>query len=547
MTTAAQALVDCLRREGVDHVFGIPGTMNLPILDVLRATPEIRFVLTRHEQGAAFMAYGYARTLARPAIVTATEGPGVTNLATGIAAAFKGYVPVISISGAQELWLREKDASQDIDQVTFNRPITKWAYSIPSAGKVQEAVRRAFRVALTEPVGPVHLDVSKDILLAETSSEPIAPDAYRPTTPPACSAADLDRAAELIGRAERPLFVVGGGVLRESVVPAMKRLAEASGIPVASFQYYPDAFPTSHPLSLGPLGRNGYSSANRAAPQADLVIAVGAHIDLFSTGFKHGIIDRDAKLIHHCAVAAAIGVVFPVSHAVVGSTSSFVDGLARRLKERKNPWVDVAKLRSDWDAEREKTLDRSVRPMLPTLVAHAMRQALPKDGVVIADAGNAGKHMRVFMDTYEPHTFMYISDWGSVGAGLPIAMGVKLARPKQVVMAAVGDMGMMCNIGELETAVRERIAVVCVVYNDRGLGNERAFQKELYGGRLFAVDYNDVDFGALARGFGAYGERVEEPSGLAPALERAIASGLPAVIDVPINLDFHAAVIAKNP
>jgi len=547
MTTAAQALVDCLRREGVDHVFGIPGTMNLPILDVLRATPEIRFVLTRHEQGAAFMAYGYARTLARPAIVTATEGPGVTNLATGIAAAFKGYVPVISISGAQELWLREKDASQDIDQVTFNRPITKWAYSIPSAGKVQEAVRRAFRVALTEPVGPVHLDVSKDILLAETSSEPIAPDAYRPTTPPACAAADLDRAAELIGRAERPLFVVGGGVLRESVVPAMKRLAEASGIPVASFQYYPDAFPTSHPLSLGPLGRNGYSSANRAAPQADLVIAVGAHIDLFSTGFKHGIIDRDAKLIHHCAVAAAIGVVFPVSHAVVGSTSSFVDGLARRLKERKNPWVDVAKLRSDWDAEREKTLDRSVRPMLPTVVAHAMRQALPKDGVVIADAGNAGKHMRVFMDTYEPHTFMYISDWGSVGAGLPIAMGVKLARPKEVVMAAVGDMGMMCNIGELETAVRERIAVVCVVYNDRGPGNERAFQKELYGGRLFAVDYNDVDFGALARGFGAYGERVEEPSGLAPALERAIASGLPAVIDVPINLDFHAAVIAKNP
>jgi thiamine pyrophosphate-dependent acetolactate synthase large subunit-like protein len=546
MTIAAQALVECLRREGVDHVFGIPGTMNLPILDVLRATPEIRFVLTRHEQGAAFMAYGYARTLARPAIVTATEGPGVTNLATGIAAAFKGYVPVISISGAQELWLREKDASQDIDQVTFNRPITKWAYSIPTAGKVQEAVRRAFRVALTEPVGPVHLDVSKDILLADAVPEPIGPEAYRPSTPPACAAADLDRAAELIARAERPLFVAGGGVLREDVVPLMKMLVEKSGIPAATLQYYPDAFPTSHPLSLGPLGRNGYSSANRAAPQADVVIAVGAHIDLFSTGgFKYGIISRDAKLIHHSAVAAAIGVVFPVSHAVVGSTSSCIEGLAKRLKEKKSPWVDVAKLRADWDAEREKMLDRSVRPMLPTLVAYAMRQALPKDGVVIADAGNAGKHMRVFMDTYEPHTFMYISDWGSVGAGLPIAMGVKLARPKQVVMAAVGDMGMMCNIGELETAVRERIPVVCVVYNDRGLGNERAFQKELYGGRLFAVDYNDVDFGALARGFGAYGERVMEPSGLAPALKRAIDSGLPAVIDVPINLDFHAAVISK--
>jgi len=545
MTTSAQALVDCLRREGVDHVFGIPGTMNLPILDVLRATPEIRFVLTRHEQGAAFMAYGYARTLARPAIVTATEGPGVTNLATGIAAAFKGYVPIISISGAQELWLREKDASQDIDQVTFNRPITKWAYSIPTAGKVQEAVRRAFRVALTEPLGPVHLDVSKDILLASAPSEPIAPEAYRPTTAPACASADLDRAAELIARAARPLFLVGGGVLRESVLPAMKRLAEATGIPAATLQYYPDAFPTSHPLSLGPLGRNGYSSANRAAPQADVVIALGAHLDLFSTGFKHGIINRDAKLIHHSAVAANIGIVFPVSHAVVGSTRSFIEGLTDRLSKNSFKWLDVAKLRADWNAEREKTLDRSVRPTLPTVVAHAMRQALPKDGVMITDAGNAGKHMRVFMDTYEPHTFMYISDWGSVGAGFPIAMGVKLARPRQVVMAAVGDMGMMCNIGELETAVRERIPVVCVVYNDRGLGNERAFQKELYGGRYFAVDYNDVDFGALARGFGAYGERVEEPSGLAPALKRAIESGLPAVIDVPIHPDFHAAVVSK--
>jgi thiamine pyrophosphate-dependent acetolactate synthase large subunit-like protein len=458
------------------------------------------------------MAYGYARTLARPAIVTATEGPGVTNLATGIAAAFKGYVPIISISGAQELWLREKDASQDIDQVTFNRPITKWAYSIPTAGKVQEAVRRAFRVALTEPLGPVHLDVSKDILLAEAASEPIAPEAYRPTTAPACASADLDRAAELIARAERPLFLVGGGVLRENVLPGMKRLAEATGIPAATLQYYPDAFPTSHPLSLGPLGRNGYSSANRAAPQADVVIALGAHLDLFSTGFKHGIIRRDAKLIHHSAVASNIGIVFPVSHAAVGSTGSFIEGLSQRLQEKKNSWLDVAKLRADWNAEREKTLDRSVRPMLPTVVAHA---------------------------------FMYISDWGSVGAGLPIAMGVKLARPKQVVMAAVGDMGMMCNIGELETAVREKIPVVCVVYNDRGLGNERAFQKELYGGRFFAVDYNDVDFGALARGFGAHGERVLDPSGLAPALKRAIESGLPAVIDVPIHADFHAAVVSK--
>ncbi len=545
MITGAQALVECLQREGVDHVFGIPGTMNLPILDVLRATPEIRFVLTRHEQGAAFMAYGYARALHRPAIVTATEGPGVTNLATGIGAAYKGYVPLISVSGAQELWVREKDASQDIDQVTFHRPITKWAYSIPAPSKVQEAVRRAFRIALAEPQGPVHLDASRDILLEHCESEPIAPAAYRAASLPACAVADLDRAAQLIGEARRPIFLAGGGVLREGALRALQALAEATGIPVATLQYHPDAFPTTHALALGPLGRNGWSSANRAMPQADVVIALGAHIDLFSTTFKYGIISRDAKLIHHSAAAADIGVVFPVAHAVVGSTASFIDGLRQRLRKRWE-WTSVAALRREWDDERKRLLDYNARPILPPVVAHAMREALPKDGIMVVDAGNAGKHMRVFMDTHEPDTFMYISDWGSVGAGLPMAMGAKLARPKQPVMAAVGDMGMMCNIGELETAVRERVPVVCVVYNDRGLGNERAFQKELYGGRLFGVDYGDVDFAALARVFGAHGERVSDPAALAPALKRALESNLPAVVDVVIDQNTLAPVVYKK-
>jgi thiamine pyrophosphate-dependent acetolactate synthase large subunit-like protein len=280
-------------------------------------------------------------------------------------------------------------------------------------------------------------------------------------------------------------------------------------------------------------------------PQADVVIALGAHIDLFSTTFKYGIISRDARLIHHSTAAADIGVVFPVAHAVVGSTASFIDGLRQRLRQRWE-WASVAALRRDWDDERKRLLDYNARPILPPVVAHAMREALPKDGVMVVDAGNAGKHMRVFMDTHQPDTFMYINDWGSVGAGLPIALGAKLARPKQPVMAAVGDMGMMCNVGELETAVRERIPLVCVVYNDRGLGNERAFQKELYGGRLFGVDYGDVDFAALARVFGAHGERVSDPAVLAPALKRALESNLPAVVDVVIDQNTLAPVVYKK-
>src|SRR5204863_2941192 len=219
---------------------------------------------------------------------------------------------------------------------------------------------------------------------------------------PSCSATELDRAAELIAQAKRPILLAGGGVLRENSLGGLRALAEATGIPVATLQYHPDAFPTTHPLALGPLGRNGWSSANRAMPEADVVIALGAHIDLFSTTFKYGIISRDAKLIHHSPVGTDIGVVFPVAQAVVGSTSSFIEGLAERLKTRKWEWISVSKLRNEWEAERERLLDYKKSPILPPVVAHAMRAALPPNGVMVLDAGNAGKHMRLFMDTQQP-------------------------------------------------------------------------------------------------------------------------------------------------
>ncbi|MBI4507065.1 MAG: thiamine pyrophosphate-binding protein, partial [Chloroflexi bacterium] len=456
MITGAKALVDCLLREGTNHVFGIPGTQNLPILDVLRETPEIRFVLTRHEQGAAFMAYGYARACGRPAVVTATEGPGLTNLVTGIAAAYRGYVPLLSVTGIQEEWVRERDASQEMDQASFMQPITKWAYSIPSGRKVQEAMRKAFRIALAEPLGPVHVDGSRDVWLEEVEPEPIPPAAYRATTLPDCNAALLDRTMALLAQAERPVFVVGGGLLRESCSEAMAHLAERSGIPVAALQPTVDAFPTTHPLALGMLGRNGWSSANRTLPRADLIIAVGARFDVFSTTFKYGIISRAAKIVQNYAAPQQIAVVFPVTLAIAGSTRSFVEGLAARVERagRRWEWVDVPKLRAEWEAERRAEARADALPIVPPFVAHTMRKVLPRNGIMVLDAGNASKHMRVQFEAHEPRTFMYIDDWGSVGAGLPMGMGAKLARPDRPVMCVEGDMGMMCNIGELETAVR---------------------------------------------------------------------------------------------
>ncbi|MDH3286318.1 MAG: thiamine pyrophosphate-binding protein [Betaproteobacteria bacterium] len=546
-TTGARALVDALLREGIDHVFGIPGTQNLAVIDALRDTPQIRFILTRHEQGAAFMAYGFARASGRPSVVTATEGPGVTNLATAIGAAFRGFVPVISVCGVQESSMRERDATQDMDQVPFLRPITKWAYSIPNGEKVQESVRKAFRVALTEPQGPTHIEASSEILLEQVAPEPIDPAAYRNRVLPSCNSAQLDRAYELLVRAERPVFVVGRGVLSEGVTDAMANLAERTGVPVAVLQYSPDAFSSTHALALGPLGRNGFGSANRTVPKADVIIAVGAHMDVFSTMYKYGIFSQSAKLVHHSAAPGQIGIVFPVTLGVTGSTVSFIEGLSERAAQagRRKPWVDAAKARTDWEAELHGAVRAEAEPIQPQFVAHMIRKVLPRDGLLVVDAGNGGKHVRSYFESYEPGTFMCIDDWASVGGSLPIALGAKLARPDRPVLCASGDMGAMCNIGELETAVREKIPVVYVVLNDQGLGNERAFQQEHYGGRLYAVDYQNPDFGALAKVFGAHGEHVTKPGDLEDALRRAFASGKPAIVDVMIDQKTLAPVVYR--
>ncbi len=546
--SGARAMVDALLREGIDHVFGIPGTQNLAFLDELRATPQIRFILTRHEQGADFMAYGFARARNAPAVVTATEAPGVTNLATGIGAAFKGNVPVISICGVQESAMRERDATQDMDQIPFMRPITKWAYSIPCADKIQESVRKAFRVALTVPQGPAHIEAATEILTQPVTPQPIAPAAYRNTVPAVCDPAQIDAAWSLISQAKRPLFVIGRGVMKENSVAAMEALANNTGIPVAVLQYSPDAFPSTHALALGPLGRNGFSSANHAAPKADVIIAIGAHFDVFSTMYKYGIFSESAKIIHHTAAPGQIGIVFPVTLGITGSAASFIGGLAAHAAkgQPRTPWVDVARARAGFDAELQSALKPDQEPIQPQFVAHLIRKVLPENGILVVDAGNGGKHVRSYFKSYAPDTFMCMDDWAAVGGSLPIALGAKLAWPDCPVLCASGDMGAMCNIGELETAVRENIPVVYVIFNDQGLGNERAFQNEHFGGRYFAVDYKNPDFGALAKVFGAHGEHVARPGDLEGAIRRAFASGKPAVVDVMIDRNMLAPVVHRS-
>jgi thiamine pyrophosphate-dependent acetolactate synthase large subunit-like protein len=260
------------------------------------------------------------------------------------------------------------------------------------------------------------------------------------------------------------------------------------------------------------------------------------------------VFSENAKIIHHTAAPGQIGIIFPVEIGVAGSSASFIKGLAERAAksgERKS-WVDVAKARADFDAELNAVLKPDAVPIQSQWVAHVIRKVLPNNGICVVDAGNGGKHVRSYFKSYEPFSFMCIDDWASVGGSFPIALGAKLACPDRPVISASGDMGIMCNIGELETAVRENIPVVHVIFNDEGLGNERAFQNEHFGGRFFAVDYKNPNFGDLAKVFGAYGERVTQPGDLEGAIQRALASGKPALIDVMIDQNTLAPVVFKQ-
>lgn len=547
MTSGAESLVNALVVEDTRHVFGIPGTQNLPILDVLRRTPSIRFVLTRHEQAAGYMAYGYARVARKPGIVTATEGPGATNLMTPISAAYKGDVPIIAISGSPDREMLEREASQDIDQQAMFAPITRWSSTVPSGSKTPEIMRKAFRLALGSRQGPVHLNVSREILMEDANWEPLSPHTYRTNHTPACLDEDIGRAFELLEASDHPLILTGAEQMYEGAGAALIAMADLLGAPVVTNSDHLDAFPTVHPLSLGAIGRSGWVPTLAAVKQADVLLVIGGRLDSGSTLFGYDILPSGIKIVLNTNDPSQVGNYFPVEHAALGSVTSFLRGLTERIEAARlqKRWLDVEKVRvqaHEWRRSQQNPTDAPVQVPFATTV---LRDRLNADAIVCLDAGNATKHVRTHWDTYEPFNFFTTVDFGAVGSALPMAMGAKIAAPERQVVAIAGDMGFGCNMAELETCVRENINVIIIVFNDDGLGNEKAFQKALYGARYFAVDYSNPDFAEVALVFGAHGERVEKPDEFGPALDRSLAAGKPALIDVQINPDTLAQVVLR--
>lgn len=537
---AGQAVVEALRVEGVRHVFGLVGSSLIEVLDAMYGRPDLTFVGVRHEQVAAHMADGYARISGGPGVCVATNGPGATNLVTGVACARASHSPVIVITGAVMQAQGYRDAFQEVDQRALFAPITKLAIDVPRAERIPELIRHAFRVAMAGRKGPVLVNLPRD-LLNETIEVEIAP-APEPTPGPAGAPEPVDRAARLLIAAARPVIVAGGGILWSRATDRLLAVADRLGAPVVTSYGHNDAVPADHPLVLGAVGRAGSSEAMQALKQADLILAAGTRLGHFTAFFDHRLVPKEAKIIQIEIDEAALGRYYPAEVGILGDVGAVLGQLVDALGPGEAPGprerlAAVARLR---EARRHR-IDQLGRtdavPVKPQRVVWELRQLLPRDAIVVLDASAAAAPAYDMLDFFVPHSMLDSLDFGCVGCGLPLALGAKFVAPSRPVVCLAGDGGFLMTSQDLETAVRFRLPVVTVVLSNGCWGLEKAYQKFFFDGRYVGTEFGNPPFDAYARLFGAEGLRADRPDQIRPVLEKALTMDRPVVVEIPVDPD----------
>jgi len=530
--TGAAAVVDVLKEEGIQHVFHLPGSQIIDILDEIYQSP-IRAIMTRHEQGAAFMAEGYARATRGVGVCMSTVGPGAVNLVSGIAASYKAGTPVIAITGVHDQKMLEKDSFHEIDQVGVFKPITKWSAYVQQSEKIPEMLRKAFRVALTGRKGPVHLAILDNASKGKVNFKPGNPSEYRSLIQPTCPEETIDQMIGRLQKARFPFILAGVDTLWSRSGDDLVALAEAAGIPVGTLRDSWGAFPGSHPLGVGLVARSRGEAGNRTIQQADLILALGVKFDFQSTRYSYDVIPQKAKLIHITNDPEEVGRIYPVDIGVVCDPGPVIKSLLEKVKAKNirfNLRDTVSEIKKASRKKLDAEVDSKAVPLQPQAIVRTLRKTLPPDTIVVVDGGNFAKHVRRQFDIVAMDTYHYPDDFGSVGASFPMALGVKVACPQRPVACLNGDGAFLLNSQELETAVREKINVLTVVFNDFGFGNVRAYQKTKYDCR-FMCDHDNPPFDKMARLFKADGARTESLEQLERAVKKGLRSTKPYVID----------------
>jgi acetolactate synthase I/II/III large subunit len=537
-----QAIVECLRAEGVRHVFGLVGSSHLEIVDAIARSNDIQLVAVRHEQAAAFMADAYARVTGGFGVVLTSSGPGVSNTVTGIALAQKAFSPVISLGGATKTSFEQMGAKQEVDQLNLMRPVTKEVLAINRADRAPDIMRQAFRIAMTGQRGPVHVDIPRDLLPTKLDFEFPAPASYRATSRLEPAKDEIVRAIDLIGKAERPLIVAGGGVKWSGATRELIALAERFNLPVVTSDGHRDVMPNDHPLFFGQLGPRGSASAKELGLKADLIFALGTRLGFTTTLFNNTYISKSATIIQSDIEPTEIGRIFPIALGIVGDAGAVAAACVSESRKREGlnqlkDWRAFADAqRAAWLRARDQSADESI-PIRTGRAFTELRRAAPRNMMVTVDAGHWGAIATDAFDHYECPTMFTPLDYASLGFSFSAALGLKCARPETPVLSINGDGGFAMNMQEIETAVRMRLNPVVMVFNNFAWGTEKAHQRASFGGNYLGVEIGNPRFDKLAQLFGARGLRVERPGDLAEAVASSFKEDLPTIIDVIVDPD----------
>lgn len=529
--TAAELLVRCLENENVQLVFGLPGEETLELMDALLDSP-IRFIETRHEQGASFMADVYGRLSGQAGVCLSTLGPGATNLLTGVVDAYLDRAPLVAISGQASLNRRHKESHQYIDVISMFRPVTKWNTSLPKAEVIPEAVRKAFKIAQTEKPGATHLelpeDVAEDTLADERAIEPLFVQA--PVLPEP-SPAQVARAIQTIKGARRPVILAGNGVIRGRAAEAVRAFAKRLQIPVLHTFMAKGVIPDSDPLSLYTIGLQARDYASVVMEQADVVIALGYDFVEYAPCFWNP--RRDKRIVHVDVSPAEVDEHYIVEVGLLGDLRLSLDLIRAGLAPFDSSWANDAR-KTVIDGFEAESAGTSSWPMRPQQVMRDLRAVLNQDDLVICDVGAHKLWMARMFPCEAPNSCIISNGFAAMGIALPGAVAAKLLYPERRVVAVTGDGGFLMNSQELETAVRLGLPLVILIWRDDGYGVIRWKQQVRYG-RTSSVEFGNPDLVRYAESFGAAGYRVTERSELRPILVKALASKVPAVIDCPVD------------
>ena len=539
--SGAYILLESLRREGVDTLFGYPGGAVIDIYDELPKHPEIKHILVRHEQAAVHAADGYARASGKVGACLVTSGPGATNTVTGIATANADSIPLVVITGQVPTGLIGNDAFQEVDIVGITRPCTKHNFLVKKVEDLAPTIRQAFYLARSGRPGPVLIDLPKDIMQAVAEFEwphDVSMRSYNPNYKPHFN--QLKRVAHAIAASRRPALLCGGGVIMSNASEILTKLARELKIPVTCTLMGLGCFPATDPLFLGMVGMHGSYAANMALNHTDLLICVGARFDDRVTG-KLSAFAPNAEIVHIDIDPTSIRKNVEVEIPVVGDCRLALEGIAQ-FCETKYADCDWAKEHEEWireTGEWKKTKPLSYHTgerIKPQQVVEAVRELTRGDAIIATEVGQHQMWAAQYYSFTKPRTLLTSGGLGAMGYGFPAAIGAQLAFPDKMVIVFAGDGSIQMNIQELATAVANKLPVKVIILNNGHLGMVRQWQELFYNKNYSSTNMEaQPDFVKLAEAYGAEGYRIEKPEDLLPELEKALATPNPAFIDIRVE------------